>query len=296
MKKHIYLLATASALALGGGTAANAAVYDITTPNFSGTFIATSSSTLALFSAPFVSYTGVQQQDKLWDNFSFATGDLVQFSFNHVGTQDFHTIAITDPAFATGGSVDYTISVNPPTPHLGPDQCLGRRRANGRHGACGHDAHAQRGQRWTPRLHPDQPHPGNPRRNHDGELRGRHDFGERGGHVDAGPWRKHRLDCLEQLCRDTCINSRPGSRRWPRRPGRAAWPGPPRPGSRLPRALIASVSSQLQKRSAQPLSGAGRFSGPPGADRAAAGLGSNAKDCAPKPQRRNIFLAPNDAR
>lgn len=115
MKKHFYVLATATALSLGAATAANAVVIDLTAAtNFSGTFVATSSNTLVEIGGP-SGITGVQQQDKLFDNFAFATGDLIQFTFNHVGTQDFHTITISNPTFATtGGSVGYTVSVTSP--------------------------------------------------------------------------------------------------------------------------------------------------------------------------------------
>lgn len=115
MKKHFYVLATASAFALGGATAANAIVVDLTAAtDFSGTFVATSSSTLVEIGGP-AGVTGVQQQDKLFDHFAFTAGDLIQFTFNHVGTQDFHTITIDNPTFSTvGGSVGYTVSVTSP--------------------------------------------------------------------------------------------------------------------------------------------------------------------------------------
>jgi len=122
MKKHIYLLATASVLVLGGVTGAHPATY-VLGPGFQGAFYADSATTLSPTTGPDVgmSFTAVQQQDKLWNNFSFTPGETVAFSFSHSNAlnEDFHTISVQNPAFATaGGSLGYTISSISSTAHL----------------------------------------------------------------------------------------------------------------------------------------------------------------------------------
>ncbi len=122
MKKHIHLLATASALAFGGVTGAGANTL-VLGPGFDGNFVATSATTLSPTTGPDagMSFTAVQQQDKLWNNFSFTAGDTVQFTFSHDSalSEDFHTISVQDTAFSkTGGSVGYTISTISSNAHL----------------------------------------------------------------------------------------------------------------------------------------------------------------------------------
>ncbi len=117
MRKQLYLWATASALALGGVTGATAQTLILSSStDYGGSFAVAADGKGILFGG--TEYTAVQQQDKLYGNFTLGAADTVVFSFAHVLGQDTHSIAIFDPSFATaaGATVDYTISVLSATP------------------------------------------------------------------------------------------------------------------------------------------------------------------------------------
>ena len=113
-----------TAMLMAGVAQANA-IYVLPGPTYSGTFILNSDGTVTPVGVG-GNYTGIQQQDKLWDNFgvgNLPVGTLLTLSFAHVGSQDIHTIAYGDPfgAYGAGASFhwSYDISVlNGPPPTI----------------------------------------------------------------------------------------------------------------------------------------------------------------------------------
>jgi hypothetical protein len=119
MKKSIYALMIAAAAVSGAGQA-SAAIYDLTSAaNYSGTFAVNANGTLSLLGGT-TEYTGVQQQDKLWDNFSLHQGEIVSFGFSTIAGVDTHSISIGGNLSSQNPTtVGYNISVN-----VGPDKIL----------------------------------------------------------------------------------------------------------------------------------------------------------------------------
>jgi len=104
------------------GVAQANAIYVLPGPIYSGTFILNSDGTVTPVGVG-GDYNGVQQQDKLWDNFgvgNLPVGTLLTLSFARVGSQDIHTISFSAPfgAYGAGASFhwSYDISVVPGPP------------------------------------------------------------------------------------------------------------------------------------------------------------------------------------
>ena len=124
MKLLTFTSVVVTALLMAGVAKANA-IYVLPGPTYSGTFILNSDGTVTPVGVG-GNYSGIQQQDKLWDNFgvgNLPVGTLLTLSFAHVGSQDIHTIAYGDPfgAYGKGASFhwSYDISVlNGPPPTI----------------------------------------------------------------------------------------------------------------------------------------------------------------------------------
>lgn len=120
MNKIFKIQIAASLLAVMAiGAQANAATLVLSGPSYSANLIWNNDGTVSLSSAPTVDYTAVQQQDKLWSNFtsgsSLPAGAEMVLSFASSGGFDHHS-ATFDYAFgALGGSITwgYDLSVLP---------------------------------------------------------------------------------------------------------------------------------------------------------------------------------------
>ncbi len=107
------------------GVAQAGAIYVLPGPTYSGSFILNSDGTVTPVGVG-GDYTGIQQQDKLWDNFgvgNLPAETLFTLSFATVGSQDIHTISYDDPfgAYGKGASFhwSYDISIiNGPPPTI----------------------------------------------------------------------------------------------------------------------------------------------------------------------------------
>jgi hypothetical protein len=105
-----------AALTISG--AAKAVTYDLTGPSYSGTFSVNPDGTVSLVGGGSTEYSAIQQQDKLYDNFSFTglpTGTAVLLSFGHIAGQDTHTISFAGTYLQAGSpyTLGYDISVLP---------------------------------------------------------------------------------------------------------------------------------------------------------------------------------------
>ena len=120
MNKVFKIQIAASLLAVMAlGAQANAATLVLSGPGYSANLIWNNDGTVSLSSAPGVDYTAVQQQDKIWSNFtsgsSLPAGADMVLSFANAGGADHHT-ATFDYAFgSTGGTFTwgYDISIIP---------------------------------------------------------------------------------------------------------------------------------------------------------------------------------------
>ena len=104
-----------TALLITGVAQANG-IYVLPGPTYSGTFILNSDGTVTPVGVG-GSYTGIQQQDKLWDNFgvgNLPVGTLLTLSFATVGSQDIHTISYGDPfgAYGKGASFHWSYDIS----------------------------------------------------------------------------------------------------------------------------------------------------------------------------------------
>ena len=107
-----------AALLVAGG--AKAATYDLIPPDYSGSFTINGDGTITPVGGS-GSYTGVLQQDKLWDTFTVAglpAGSTVVFSFASIAGQDAHTINFTGAYLQAGSpyTVGYDIHVESSSP------------------------------------------------------------------------------------------------------------------------------------------------------------------------------------
>ncbi len=124
LKLTMFAAVVLMAMLMSGVAQANA-IYVLPGPTYSGTFILNSDGTVTPVGVG-GDYTGIQQQDKLWDNFgvgNLPVGTLLTLSFAHVGSQDIHTISFGDPFGASGKGASfhwsYDISViNGPPPTI----------------------------------------------------------------------------------------------------------------------------------------------------------------------------------
>ena len=109
MNKVFKLQIAASLLAVMAlGAQANAATLVLSGPSYSANLIWNNDGTVSLSSAPGVDYTAVQQQDKLWSNFtsgsSLPAGADMVLSFASSGGLDHHSATFDYPFGAGGGT------------------------------------------------------------------------------------------------------------------------------------------------------------------------------------------------
>jgi hypothetical protein len=109
-------------LALGAGVAlaallvngeTKAAIIDVLPgPLYSADFIWNNDGTVSPVGSPAVDYTGIQQQDKLFDDFTASStlpaGATVAFDFAHIAGQDTHTATFSYPFGAAGANATFT--------------------------------------------------------------------------------------------------------------------------------------------------------------------------------------------
>ena len=113
MKKSIYSLAIAAVAALACGEASAATYVLGVGTNYGATFTVNANGTLSLLGTT-AQYNAVQQQDKLWDEFSLHKGETVVFSFSTINGVDTHSISIGgNLSSKLPTTVGYDISVIP---------------------------------------------------------------------------------------------------------------------------------------------------------------------------------------